>query len=49
MVGANDGLLNLPVSRISRDGEICSEEILDLGGNFGIKEEIFTDLERINS
>ena len=39
----------MPVSRISRDGEIYSEEILDLGGNFGIPEEIFTDLERINS
>ena len=38
-----------PVSRISRDGEICSEEILDLGGNFGIQEEILTDLKRINS
>ena len=37
------------VSRISRDGDICSEEILDLGGNFGIQEEILTDLERIHS
>ena len=24
---------------------ICLEKILDLGGNFGIHEEIFTDLE----
>ena len=41
--------LNKPISRISRDSETFSEEILDLGGNFGIQEEILTDLERINS
>ena len=53
---ANDPLLilivivcaGIPVSRISRDGETFLEEILDLGGNFGIQEEIFTGLERIN-
>ena len=38
-----------PVSRISRDGETFSGKILDLKENFGIQEEIFTDLERVKS
>ena len=38
-----------PVSRILQIGMTLSEEILHLGGNFGIQEENLSDRERIIS